>query len=93
MNALGVDRGLEARLQDGHGALDPSDARTLLESVRAAYEPYRRSGAVVVLLANAEVRPAVRSIVERDLPSLKVLSRDEVAPGTTIEYIGRIALT
>ncbi len=70
-------------------ALPPAMAREILAAVRNECRP---GEGPVVLLTQADVRRFVRRLVEGELPDAAVLSYQELAPGVSVQPLGRIAL-
>lgn len=71
------------QLRDAHAG-EPH-VRELVAGLRRQLDTVRAAGVKPVLLAPAELRFAVRRLIERDLPDLPVVSELEVEPGTRVE--------
>jgi flagellar biosynthesis component FlhA len=89
LRAFSVDKRLESRIRQSR-PLDEDERAVLRASVWAIYEPLAQSGSVVVALTNSEVRRELRRLLEKDFPTLHVLSGHEIAPGTEVKRIGEI---
>ncbi len=71
-------------------ALPPSKLQAFVSSLRNAFERQAMSGETAVLLTSPQLRPFVRSIVERFRPSAAVMSQSEVHPRARIKTVGHI---
>jgi FHIPEP family len=90
LTALAVDERLEARLRQASARpLDEDERERLRVSVRAAYESLG-PGQFPVVLTNSEVRRPLRSLLEKEFPFLPVVSRQELAPGTRLQWLNSI---
>ena len=61
-----------------------------INAVREAYERHAMMGEMPVLLTSPQIRPYVRSIIERFRPSTMVMSQNEVHPKAKIKTLGQI---
>jgi flagellar biosynthesis protein FlhA len=75
---------------DKHLALSPSDLQSFVGAVRENYEKFASMGESPVLLTSSQVRPYVRSIIERFRPLTPVLSQNEIHSKARIKTIGFI---
>jgi FHIPEP family len=91
IRALGVDARWESRIRRTATPLGEDERAALRGEVWKAYEPIVQSETQAVTLTNSEVRRELRRLLETDFPALQVLSHDEVAPGTGIQWIGKSA--
>ena len=71
-------------------SMAPTKLQAFINAVRQAYERHAMMGEMPVLLTSPQVRPYVRSIVERFRPSTVVMSQNEVHPKARIKTIGQI---
>ncbi len=71
-------------------SMAPTKLQDFINEVRQAYERHAMMGEMPVLLTSPQVRPYVRSIVERFRPSTVVMSQNEVHPKAKIKTIGQI---
>jgi type III secretion protein V len=80
---------------NAHGAilsLPPEVCREIVATVMSSLQPMVAKGKRPVVLTSAEIRRYVRKLIETDLPSVAVLSYDELPPDLTIQPMGRAAL-
>ncbi len=73
-------------------ALEPELSREILSAARVAVEPALEAGEPAVLLASMETRRFVRKLLEVELPSVTVLSYQELAPDLEIRPVARLEL-
>jgi len=71
-------------------SMAPTKLQQFINDVRQAYERHALMGETPVLLTSPQVRPYVRSIVERFRPSTVVMSQNEVHPKARIKTLGQI---
>ena len=72
-------------------AFDPVDGRKFLNSVSSAIAQVRERGFLPIILCASEVRRAVKSATEREMPGIVVLSINEVMNGNVnVESLGEI---
>lgn len=97
LQVLTLGRELETKVQDslqrsGEGsylALDPGIAQALLDSLSEGL-PKFAGGASPVLLCTPTIRPHVKKLTERYLPSLVVLSHNEIATNLKVRSLGTV---
>lgn len=71
-------------------ALSPTDLQTFIEFVRETFDNASYAEGNPVLLTSGNIRPFVRSIIERFRSSIPVLSQNEIHPKIRIKTIGEI---
>lgn len=71
-------------------ALPPSKLQAFVAALRNSVERQALTGESAVLLTSPQVRPFVRSIVERFRPSVAVMSQSEVHTRARIKTVGHI---
>ena len=74
--------------QGGYLAIEPGLAQRILSSIRVTMEKFNQTGSHPVLLASPSVRRHVKKLTERFLPSLAVLSHNEIPPHIKIQSLG-----
>lgn len=74
-------------------ALSADTQRRLISSLNAAIGDVSRHALTPVVLAPMDIRRFMRKIVERDFPTLAVLSFQELSPTVNIQPLERIELT
>jgi len=67
--------------------LDPNSGQLLLTSLAKEVEMLRERGLQPIVLTSPEVRPALRRLTERSLPTLVVLSWNEIAPSVNVNSL------
>jgi flagellar biosynthesis protein FlhA len=80
-----VGEGEERRL-----SMAPSKLQEFIRVVRATFERHAMVGEVPVLLTSPNIRPFVRSIVERFRPATTVMSQNEVHGKAQIKTLGQV---
>ena len=96
---IAFDRGLEETIQSslhhsGDGsylALEPKTAQDLIEKLGEKINHFSADSTPVLLCAPV-IRPHVKRLTERYLPSLIVLSHNEIAPHLKVRSIGTVSL-
>lgn len=73
-------------------ALPPDIHRQLVASVKSAVGDITQHSIAPVIIAPMDIRRFVRKLVERDFPSLSVLSHQELTPDVNIQPLARIRL-
>ena len=73
-------------------ALDPQLTQDILAAIRDQVSSLDLSTAGVLILTVAEIRRYIRKLVELEFPSLHVVSRQDLDPGTRIQTVARIRL-
>ncbi len=71
-------------------SMAPTKLQEFINAVREAYERHAMMGEMPVLLTSPQIRPYVRSIIERFRPSTMVMSQNEVHPKAKIKTLGQI---
>lgn len=75
-----------------HLGLDPQTAQALLTQIGEAMEQLAKLGHQPVLLCSAEVRLPLARLAERSLPSLTLISYNEVSPHVEVQAHAVVAL-
>lgn len=73
--------------QDSYLALDPKSARSLMERVQKTIEGGSFEG-YPILLTSTDIRLHVKRFMERMLPSLVVISHNEIPPNVRVVSVG-----
>lgn len=73
-------------------ALSPADHRSLIDSVKKTVITTRSSNVSPVILAPIDIRRFTRKVIERDFPTLAVLSYQELTATVNIQPLARIKL-
>jgi flagellar biosynthesis protein FlhA len=71
-------------------ALAPSKLQEFIAAVRDAFERAALNGDAAVLLTSAQIRPYVRSLIERFRGQTVVLSQNEIHPKARLKTVGAI---
>ncbi len=87
-----ISSGIVRRAQGQTLSLEAEIVRQIVQTVAAALQPMVAQGKRPVILTNPEIRRFVRKLVETDLPSVAVLSYDELPLDLTIQPMGRATL-
>ena len=76
--------------EDKQLALAPSKLQDFIRGVREAFERAALSGDAAVLLTGPQIRPYVRSIIERFRGQTVVMSQNEIHPKARLKTVGAI---
>jgi flagellar biosynthesis protein FlhA len=71
-------------------ALAPSRLQDFIRVVREAFERAALAGESPVLLTGAQIRPYVRSIIERFRGQTVVMSQNEIHPKARLKTVGAV---
>jgi flagellar biosynthesis protein FlhA len=71
-------------------AMAPTKLQQFIASVRQTFERHAMLGETPVLLTSPQIRPYVRTIVERFRPSTMVLSQNEIHARAKIKTLGQL---
>lgn len=71
-------------------AMEPTKVQQFIKTTRDIFDTQMMSGIQPVLLTSPTMRPFVRSVLERALPSISVMSQAEVHPRVKIKTVGNI---
>ncbi|MBS0195379.1 MAG: FHIPEP family type III secretion protein [Planctomycetes bacterium] len=72
--------------------LSHDDQRRVVESLRRAIDPRRHEGKAPVVIVSGFARRALRTIIEDSLPTVAVLSYDELSRDVELERLGLVVL-
>jgi flagellar biosynthesis protein FlhA len=87
---LAFAEALQGDADDKHLAMAPSKLGQFVNAVRDAFEDAARIGEIPVLLTSPQIRPHVRSIVERFRAHTVVMSQAEVHPRVRLKTVGTV---
>ncbi|WP_374579337.1 FHIPEP family type III secretion protein, partial [Phenylobacterium sp.] len=76
--------------EDKQLALAPSRLQDFIRAVRESFERAALAGDSAVLLTSPQIRPYVRSIIERFRGQTPVLSQNEIHPKARLKTVGQI---
>ena len=93
---LTIDRNIEEIIADGIQnsgqesflAIEPSTAQKIITEIRNGMEKFNQTGASPVLIASPSIRRHVKKLTERFMPSLAVISHNEIPPNIKIQSLG-----
>ncbi len=71
-------------------SLAPSKLQEFIRGVRETFERAAAAGETPVLLTGPQIRPYVRSIIERFRPQTVVMSQNEVHPKARLKTVGQV---
>jgi flagellar biosynthesis protein FlhA len=77
--------------EDRQLAMAPSRLQQFIQAVRATYEDLAMKGETPVMLTSPQIRPYVRSIIERFRPQTVIMSQNEIHPRTKIKTLSQIS--
>ncbi len=72
--------------------LSPGLRRNVSQRLLGEVRRSREAGHEAVILCGAEIRPALRRLLEIDAPRLAVLSFEEITRDTRVENVAMVAL-
>lgn len=81
---IGVD-GEEKQL-----AMAPTQLQDFITEVRKIYDEFGKEGETPILLTSPQIRPYVRSVIERFRPQTMVMSQNEIHPKAKIKTLGQV---
>ena len=76
--------------EDKQLAMAPSQLQEFITAVREVYDEFGKQGETPVLLTSPNVRPYVRSVIERFRPQTMVMSQNEIHPKAKIKTLGQV---
>ncbi len=76
--------------EDRQLAMAPSQLQQFIQAVRDRFEAASQQGDVPVLLTSPQVRPFVRSIIERFRPLTIVMSQNEIHASVKLRTLGQV---
>mgnify|MGYP003666259748 FL=1 len=71
-------------------AMEPTKVQQFIKSTRDIFDTQMMSGVQPILLTSPSMRPFVRSVLERALPSISVMSQAEIHPRMKIKTVASI---
>jgi len=87
-----IDRAVQRTDSGSYLTLPPADIRKVVEAVSAQVEKLAAAGHGGVVLCSPQVRAHVRRMTEADLPSLSVISYNELVPEVQVESLGMVTV-
>ena len=76
--------------EDRQLAMAPSQLQLFIQSMRERFDDAGQKGDVPVLLTSPQVRPFVRSIIERFRPQTVVMSQNEIHASVRLRTLGQV---
>ena len=76
--------------EDKQLALAPSKLQDFIKAVRETFERAALAGESAVLLTGPQIRPYVRSIIERFRGQTVVMSQNEIHPKARLKTVGMV---
>jgi flagellar biosynthesis protein FlhA len=76
--------------EDKQLAMAPSQLQQFIVSVRDRFDEAGQKGDVPVLLTSPQIRPFVRSIIERFRPQTVVMSQNEIHASVRLRTLGQV---
>ena len=80
----------EGQGEDRQLAMAPSQLQAFIQSVRDRFDEASTKNEVPVLLTSPQIRPFVRSIVERFRPQTVVMSQSEIHASVKLRTMGQV---
>jgi flagellar biosynthesis protein FlhA len=96
---LSLDRGVEELIAEGvqvseqgsYLAIEPSVAQNIIVNIRQGMERFGQLGTEPVLISSPAIRRHVKKLTERFIPSLAVLSHNEIPQNVKIQSLGVVS--
>ena len=76
--------------QDKQLAMAPTQLQDFISAVREVYDEFAKQGETPVMLTSPNIRPYVRSVIERFRPQTMVMSQNEIHPKAKIKTLGQV---
>jgi flagellar biosynthesis protein FlhA len=76
--------------EDKQLAMAPTQLQDFITAVRDVYEDFSKEGESPVLLTSPNIRPYVRSVIERFRPQTMVMSQNEIHPKAKIKTLAQV---
>ena len=76
--------------QEKQLAMAPTQLQDFITDVRNIYDEFGKEGETPVLLTSPNIRPYVRSVIERFRPQTMVMSQNEIHPKARIKTLGQV---
>lgn len=76
--------------EDKQLAMAPTQLQEFIQAVRDMYEDFSKQGESPVLLTSPNIRPYVRSVIERFRPQTTVMSQNEIHPKAKIKTLAQV---
>ncbi len=86
-----IEQSVHRTSEGSYLALDPATAQAFLESLAEAMQSLN-GGITPVLLCPPTIRPHVKRLTERYLPTLVCLSHNEIAPHLRVQSVGMVSI-
>jgi len=86
-----IQNSVQHREQGRYLAIDPPNAQKILDAIGETTNAFQ-GGQVPTLLVNPQIRPHVRSLIERYYPTLTVISHNEIAPNLKVKSLGTVTI-
>ncbi|MEM6811217.1 MAG: flagellar biosynthesis protein FlhA [Pseudomonadota bacterium] len=71
-------------------AMAPTQLQDFITEVRKIYDEFGKEGESPILLTSPQIRPYVRSVIERFRPQTMVMSQNEIHPKAKIKTLGQV---
>jgi flagellar biosynthesis protein FlhA len=85
-----ISDGVQNSGQDSYLAIEPGTAQRIIAEIRNGVEKFNQTGSSPVLIASPSIRRHVKKLTERFMPSLAVISHNEIPPNVKIQSLGVI---
>ena len=100
IRVMTLDPNLEAKLEGSlteyDGAvklnLSPSDAGAIIDAVKRTANEVKQMGEMPIMVASPVIRLQMKRLTENDIPSMIVLSYNEITSGIELQSIGMVSL-
>ena len=76
--------------EDRQLAMAPSQLQQFIQVVRDRFDDANNKGELPVLLTSPQIRPFVRSIIERFRPATVVMSQNEIHASVRLRTLGQV---
>ncbi|MBF0475619.1 MAG: flagellar biosynthesis protein FlhA [Deltaproteobacteria bacterium] len=87
-----IARSLQHTETESYLTLEPAKAHQIINTLTAATEKFREAGLTPIILTSPIVRTPLKRLTERFIPTLVVLSHNEISADASITNLGMVSL-
>ncbi|MBF0507920.1 MAG: flagellar biosynthesis protein FlhA [Deltaproteobacteria bacterium] len=88
-----ITRSLQHTETESYLTLEPAKAHQIINTLTAATEKFREAGLTPIILTSPIVRTPLKRLTERFIPTLVVLSHNEISADASITNLGMVSLS
>jgi flagellar biosynthesis protein FlhA len=87
-----VSEGVQSSEAGSYLAIDPIMARNIMNGIAQMSERFAQSGSQPLVITSPNTRRHLKKLTERQMPSLVVLSFNEIPPNIKIQSLGVVTV-